>query len=397
MERFDVVVVGAGPAGSTAAFRLARSGASVLLLDRARFPRDKPCGGGVTLRATRELPVDVSPVVEDVVDRMELRLNYGARFERGGTRPLVWMTQRRLLDAHLAAEAARAGATFRDGVRVTALSEEGGGGVTVAFDGGRVEARALVGADGANGPVRRLLGISASYVHGVAYEGNVSYGHVDRERYRGRAVVELAGIAGGYGWIFPKGDHVNVGVGGWEREGPRLRGHLARLCAEHGIALDQVSALRGHRLPLRRIGSAPVAGRTLLVGDAAGLVDPLTGDGMYEAFLSSRLAAISILDLLEGRAPSLDPYARALARAVGPQAAASWGAKLALDRFPRSTFALARGPFVWRAIEGLIRGELGHLGEARGAARGPLRLVETLGRLAGGSQPREVAPASSGN
>src|ERR671930_2407749 len=113
MERFDAIVVGAGPAGSTAAFRLVREGARVLLLDRERFPRDKPCGGGLTYRAVRELPVSVDPVVEDVVDRFELGLRYRSRFERRSEGPLILMTQRRRLDAHLAGQAAAAGGDLR--------------------------------------------------------------------------------------------------------------------------------------------------------------------------------------------------------------------------------------------------------------------------------------------
>src|SRR5712691_8257131 len=105
MERFDVLVVGAGPAGSAAAIRLARAGASVLLVDRARFPRDKPCGGGLTGRALRHAPCDVSPVVEHVVDRFVLRLGYRRRFTRSSDTPLVLMTQRRRLDAYLAEQA----------------------------------------------------------------------------------------------------------------------------------------------------------------------------------------------------------------------------------------------------------------------------------------------------
>ena len=110
MERFDVLVAGAGPAGSSAAIHLARGGARVLLADRARFPRDKPCGGGLTGRALKRIPVDPSPVVERDVDRFELRLRYGASFTRSHDRPLIRMTQRRRLDAFLAAEAAAAGA-----------------------------------------------------------------------------------------------------------------------------------------------------------------------------------------------------------------------------------------------------------------------------------------------
>ena len=82
MEHVDVLIVGAGPAGSAAAIHLARGGKSVLLADRARFPRDKPCGGGLTGRALKEAPGDVTPVVERVVDTFELRLHYKRSFRR---------------------------------------------------------------------------------------------------------------------------------------------------------------------------------------------------------------------------------------------------------------------------------------------------------------------------
>src|SRR5581483_9327744 len=103
--------------------------------------------------------------------------------------------------------------------------------------------------------------------------------------YRGRIVLELGTVRGGYGWIFPKADHVNVGVAGWTSEGPRLRAHLARLLAAHGLKSESLYGLRGHRLPLRATNAPLAANRLLLVGDAAGLVDPLSGDGLYEAAL----------------------------------------------------------------------------------------------------------------
>ena len=381
MEQFDSIVVGAGPGGSTTAYRLAAAGRSVLLLDRAEFPRDKPCGGGLTIRAVKLLPFSVESVVEARVDAMRFRVGFRSAFERKCRGPVVLMTQRRRLDHFLAEQAVAGGVDFRQGAKVTAL-EAADDGVTVRWSGGAdgaggvARAATLIGADGCNGVVPRLLGLGDDYTHGVALEANVPYTAEERARYEGAAVIELGTVPGGYGWVFPKGDHFNVGVGGWAEEGPRLREHLVALCAAHDVAVDRLAEQRGYRLPLRRPGSLLVQGRALLVGDAAGVVDPLTGDGMYEAFLTGKLASDAILDLLEGRASGLAGYETAVRRVLGPLAAASWGAKVAFDRYPRATFMLARVPFVWRVVEGLMRGGAiapggGARPRARAAARDP--------------------------
>jgi geranylgeranyl reductase family protein len=388
LERFDVVVVGAGPAGSLAAHHLARARARVLLVDKARFPRDKPCGGGLTYRALRQLPFSVEPVVEDVVSRVECRLQYGKSFERGD-RPLTVMTQRRRLDAYLVERAVEAGAEFRDGTRAEVESD-----TRVLVAGQPVEAEAVIGADGANGPMARALGLGGEIVHGVALEGNLPYGRVSRARYGGRMVLELAVVPGGYGWVFPKGDHVNFGVGGWGFEGPRLRDHLRRLCTEHGVDAEELTDVRGHRLPLRRPGTVLARRRAALIGDAAGLVDPVSGDGMYEAFFSARLAAAATMDLLEGHTESLEPYESVVTRALGPVAAAGWGAKVALDRFPRAVFALLRLPMTWRGLEQVVLGEVASPTATKGAERRAMKLVEALARRAGDpGQAFRTAPA----
>src|SRR2546425_13178442 len=118
MSSFDVAIVGAGPAGSVTAYRLASAGASVLLVDKATFPRDKPCGGGVTGRAARLLPFAIDPVVEDVVDTMDCSLSYRRRFRRTARAPLALMTQRSRLDQFLLAKTAEARADVRDGLKV---------------------------------------------------------------------------------------------------------------------------------------------------------------------------------------------------------------------------------------------------------------------------------------
>jgi geranylgeranyl reductase family protein len=368
--KVDALVVGAGPAGSSTAIQLARGGARVLLADKARFPRDKPCGGGLTGRALKQIPVDPSPVVERDVDRFELRLRYGSSFTRSHTEPLIRMTQRRRLDAFLAEHAVQAGAELRDeaGVEVTEIAADG---VTARVGDEPVRADVLVGADGANGVVARAIGVNEEIVRGVALEGNVPLDAVQGD-YERTAVIELAVVPGGYGWLFPKGDHANLGVGGWGSEGPRLRDHLDRLALAYGLTPDDLNDVRGHRLPMRRLGTPAGQGRVLLVGDAAGLVDPLSGDGMYEAFVSARLAADAVLT------GDLAGYTATLSATLDGHATASWAAKRAFDRYPRTVFAAARAPGVFKVVAGLLCGDVAHPADARGVARGPLKLIARL-------------------
>jgi flavin-dependent dehydrogenase len=295
-----------------------------------------------------------------------VRLRYRKRLERRSEAPLALMTQRRRLDAFLAEQAVAAGADFRDGITVDRLTI-GPDGVALHVGGNPVRAPVLVGADGVNGSVARSAGLGGGVLYGIALEGN---GRLPAGR-RGRATVELGVVPGGYGWVFPKEGHANYGVGGWASEGPRLRQHLRRLCAAHGVDVASLTDLHGRRLPIRRTTVA-ARGTVLLVGDAAGLVDPLSGDGIHHALLSGRLAAEAILN---GR---LGGYEAALDAALGRFAATSWKAKLVLDRHPRAAFEIARIPAVWQVVAGLLTGEVAHPSEVRGLARPPLRLLARL-------------------
>jgi flavin-dependent dehydrogenase len=133
-------------------------------------------------------------------------------------------------------------------------------------------------------------------------------------------------------------------------------------------------------LPLRRPGVRIASERALLVGDAAGLIDPVSGDGMYECFVSSKHATTAILDLLGGKARSLEPYESAVEAALLPLHRASWKLKQAIDRWPRASWRVARTELLWRSVERLLLGELSAPDEQRGFARIPLRVLDVLGR-----------------
>jgi geranylgeranyl reductase family protein len=380
---FDVIVVGAGPAGSTAAREVAASGASVLLLDRDRFPRDKPCGGGVNLRAARLLPFSLDEVTERTIKGIEVSLNLRGRFIRRYSQPLTLMTQRSRLDAYLVERAIAAGAVFRDGVAVRSI-ENSTTRAAVSDGSDRIEGRLIIGADGANGIVARAAGLNGGRRQAVALEGH--YPRSDRMDvvWNDLLAMDLGVIPGGYGWLFPKADHLNIGVGGWQHFAPTLRARLRRIANYFGLRGVEPSYLRGHRLPIR-VKDAPLArGRVILAGDAAGLIDPLSGEGIYSAIYSGILSAEHARHFVDGDASDLTAYTKAIDASLGPELLES-------QRF-QDVFHLMPGVYgqmlrhsdrLWETLCRLVRGEDSYLGLRR--KLGPLAVLldgmSTIARL----------------
>jgi len=395
---YDAIVVGAGPAGSTAARLLAARGASVLMLDKHRFPRDKPCGGGVTLRAASVPDMDLSPVIERTIYGARFSLRLGESFDRHFREPLAYMTQRSHLDALLAQRAAEAGAEFHDGESVRAIDSGGQalsltGPVTVRTDRDTYATRLLIGADGANGIVGRSTGLRPRFDEAVALEGNLPFSPDIPEDWREYVGLDLGGLAGGYGWVFPKGEHLNVGVGAWKYAGFTLRPKLAQLSRRYGFDPNALTELRGHLLPVRRSGSPIARGPVALAGDAAGLIDPLSGEGIHMAFASGRLAAESAIACLGGETVDMTGYERAVDSELQPELDISRKLQELLNFAPPPCLALMRrSEKFWLFFCHLIRGELTYLDFVR--MIGPLRIaVDAVAEIA---QRRRLSRVAAG-
>jgi geranylgeranyl reductase family protein len=380
MERFDVIVVGAGPAGSTAARECAARGLATLLLDKDAFPRDKPCGGGVNVRAAALLPFDLAPVVERAISAIRFTVRQGAGFTRTSAQPLTYMTQRRRLDAYLVERAVASGATLRDGTPVRGVDRRPSH-VLVRTDRGAYEGRSLVVADGANGPTARLAGLSTRHRMGVGLEGNVTPASAVPPDWQQTMGLDLGDVPEGYGWLFPKGDHVNIGVAGFGPVGTLLRGRLVRLTASYGYDPKRLWGLRGFRLPMRAGGTTLASGNVLAVGDAAGLLDPITGEGIYAAIWSGRAAAYHLAAYLSGDAGDLRGYEQEVRANLFPQldVAERWHD---VSQLSQATFArlIERSPRAWNLVCRILRGEDTYAGFSR-RHRGVAGFVTVLSRL----------------
>lgn len=300
---WDLVVVGAGPAGAATALGALHADPTlrVLLVDRARFPRDKSCGDGVAPHVLDLLAeVGVTGLLDDRVPVSRLRLVRGEReVDRVMERP-AYVVPRTVLDARLVEAAQRAGAVLvHDRVR-TASAPTTGPATIELRDAGRLEAPVLVGADGAHSLVRRAVGRRPGPM-ALAIRG---YAPVTPGR-RGAKVITFGTVRQpAYAWSFDRGDGLaNIGYGETltaGRPGATRAELIERLEELLPGATTDAGEWVGHHLPLSQSGWHPSRGSTLLVGDAAGLVNPLTGEGIFYAvatgLAAGRAAAEAIAD-----------------------------------------------------------------------------------------------------
>lgn len=352
-KQYDVVIVGGGPGGAAAGTLLARGGLSVVILDKCRFPRDKPCAGLLSGRGARV----VDEIFGDGTVREVTRAtSTGCRLYHEGRLAAeadgcerMYFVRRREFDAALIERARDAGCQVLEERRVVAVDRRTA--AARSSSGELVRGLVLIGADGANSVVGRAVRPRASQLRRRVGFGLVAEAPLDelksgelRDACSRMPHIHLGLAPWSYGWIFPCGDRVSLGFGGLRSKGTDFAGCARRLVEQHCRpgAWERLKP-RGHLLPLGACERRPGIGNVLLVGDAAGLVEPVTGEGIGFAVASARLAAAAAQEALDAGKP---PEAARLYNAAYRRAILPHFRQAALARwlfFPRPCLRRAMG------------------------------------------------------
>ena len=349
MSAYDVAVVGAGPAGAAAALAAARAGARTVLLEREQLPRYKRCGGGMigaSQAAVRVAGVDLGPLSLDLVGRMTFTSRGRAGFTREAP-PFLPMVLRSQLDEALVRVATDAGVELRTGVKVTAYDQTPSGVVLTTGDG-VISAGAVVGADGSGSRAAAHVGVVCDQVDlGMEAELPTPAG----SDWAGRVLLDWGPVPGSYGWVFPKGDTLTVGVIGDRARGEAVRAYYRDFVASLGLDLSTAHHDGGHLTRVRAPGSPLSRGRVLVAGDAAGLLEPWTREGISFALRSGALAGAAA-------AADVASYAPAVERELGAEMAAGRRALAAYTAHPRVVHEVMRSlPGMWGLFTRLVSGQ----------------------------------------
>ena len=391
---YDVIVVGLGPGGSSAARELAERGLRVLALEKQRMPRYKTCGGCLSAKIRPLLDDDVDEMIEAEIYRVIVTFRGHSEITVESDTPIAYMVMRDRFDHYLAQKAAAAGAEMRDQEPVKSIIRHEDH-FEVVTHKGRYRAPFVVGADGVNGISRRALGYTPPRHLAVALEGEARIVPERFSQMQGTVRLDVGDVPYGYGWIFPKKDHWSLGIGTVQHLSTHPK-KVYRTFVTHQHVDDAIEQEERHgfRIPLFSEKSDPIADEgSLLVGDAASLVDPFLGEGIYYAIRSGRIAGEVIEKAHRQGHRDLSAYQKRIETEMVPDFSAAARIARFGYQYPKLGFTLFKlHPEYAQHFVQILRGSMGYREywqKFRGAVRlGLLDFLKLLSR-----SPKSIARA----
>jgi geranylgeranyl reductase family protein len=358
MKLFDAIIVGGGPSGAISGYTLAKVGLKVLIIDQSLFPRRKVCGGGLTIHGMNEIPFDISDVIHRKVNSGQVTFRGNLITTISDKETIACMIDRETFDYFLLEKAVEVGAETQLGRRVNAIAEQNDI-IQVQTNQETFFGKYLIGADGVHSAIAKQMGMFNNRSTSLAYEARLSRGSEQDSSHEEMITFDFGTISGGYGWIFPKRDHLNVGVYHTWPGKKTSKKHLLRFIDQHPMLhRDRISDIRAFPVPLGGNKSNLHQNNILLVGDAANLADPWLGEGLYYALSSGRLAAETIIKHHKGELKDLSAYTQNINRNCVNQFAYARRFSLLVNALPYINVLLLKASnTLQRIIIDLLRGD----------------------------------------
>ena len=357
MPRYDCIIVGAGPAGASAAYHLSQQGSSVLLLEKASLPRYKPCGGGVSPEIAQWFDFDFEPVISQKVTRARYTWKLSEAIEADLGTP-IWMVRRNEFDHYIVQQAQAKGTVLRDRTKATGIQFEGDFWQVHTSEGETFEGTYLIAADGGRGPMAKWLGFEArktSVAGAIEIEPKVAVedGHIVH--------FEFGLLKNGYVWNFPKRDGYSIGSGAFctnQRKGRDLVQPMVEYAAAFGVDGGEEQK-HGHPVCLWDGDQILHAPNALLAGEAACVVDPFTAEGIRPSIFTGVKAAEAIARALSGEPAALANYTQTIATELGSEMRLASRLAKAFYMAPHLSYkAILNYPSATRAMGRVFTGEL---------------------------------------
>lgn len=315
-QTYDVIIIGAGPSGSSCAYNIKRfsPNTSVLLLDKAEFPRYKPCGGGISPEVSNYFDFDLSPGIDMICNDVVMIAQ--GREVTSEQYPL-WMVRREKFDAFLLEKAKEKGVAFISSCDVSAIDSENTVATRIQTNQGEFTGKLIVLAEGGRGKLAKKLGFNNHSKPLAAME----YEHYTRELNH-KLYIDFDYNENGYAWNFPKSDGLSLGIGGYikgqGKDNVKLPQKLRNYTTQFNVDEFDKKYLHGHPIVMYSGKKSLIQRNIILIGEIAGCVDPLTAEGIRPAIKSGFLAAKAIANYMQSHSINdLLNYNHAFHREIG--------------------------------------------------------------------------------